>query len=127
MIEEKVTMTSGIEEAKRSEFLSALQRAVENGDYARAVRVAQAMGRSAQEMKELQQKALEQFIVESRNPQGTLALAKEYGFTRDDLNKVLQKILEDARDKKIIERRQYDTKTMRYLNLEEWIKEHLMK
>lgn len=75
------------------------------------------------EIKELEQKAIEQFIEEFRNPQGTIALGEEYRFIGKDIEPLLRNILQEAEGKKVLDRRQFDIKTMRNLTLGEWIKE----
>ena len=101
-----------------------LEEAIQNKNYVRAVRIAESVGKSADEIRELQQDAIKQFIVEHRNPQGAIALAEEYHLTREDLNQLLKGILQEAEAKKILDKKQYDIKTMRYLTLGEWLKEY---
>jgi hypothetical protein len=107
-----------------AESVRELEEAVQDKNYVRAVRIAESFGKPAGEIKELQQKAFEQFIIEFRNPQGAIALAEEYHFVREDVDRLLRDILQRAEGKKVLDRRQYDIKTMRYLTLAEWIKEY---
>jgi hypothetical protein len=76
------------------------------------------------EIKELQQKTIKQLILEFRNPQGAIALAEEYLFTREEIDQLFRSILQEAKEKKILDKRQYDIKSRRYLTLAEWIKEY---
>jgi len=107
--------------------LRELEWAIQTRNYVRAVSIAESIGKPAGEIKELQQKSIEQFIIEYRNPQGAIALAEEYHFTRDGIDQLLSDILQEAEGKKGFDRSQYDIKTMRYLTLEEWIREYLKK
>jgi len=72
----------------------------------------------------LQLKAIKQFILEFRNPHGVASLAEEFNLSGKNLNRILSDILQEAREKNIIDKKQFDIKTMRYLNIEEWIKEY---
>jgi hypothetical protein len=118
-------MESPLQETKPPGLLRELEEAIRDKNYARAVSIAESIAKPANEVEELQKEAIRQFIVEYRNPQGALALAEEYRFTREDLNQLLTDILKEAEEKKILEKRQFDIKTMRYLTLAEWIKEYL--
>jgi len=117
-------MEAILQDTKLPESLRELEVAVQNKNYVRAVRIAESIGKPPGEIKELQQEAIKQFIVEYRNPQGAIALAEEYHFAREDVDQLLRSILQEAGEKKILDRRQYDIKTMRYLTLGEWIKEY---
>ncbi len=104
--------------------ISELEEAIKERNYARAVTIAQSKGMAPQEMKTLQQKALKEFILENRNPQGAHALLEEYHFNKEDIEKLIKEIMEEARQKGIWDKKQYDIKTKRYLTLEEWVKEY---
>lgn len=117
-------MESPLREMKHEKPLGELEEAIQGKNYVRAVRIAESIGKPAGEIRELQQKAIEQFIIEYRNPQGAIALAEEYHFAREDLVQLLRDILQEAEEKKISGKRQFDIKTMRYLTLDEWIKEY---
>lgn len=113
-----------VKETIHKESLSELGEAIQSSHYVRAVKIAESIGKPADEIKELQRRAIKEFIVEYRNPHGAIALAEEYHFSKEDMKRLLQEILQDAEEKKILEKRQYDIKTMRYLTLKEWIKEY---
>jgi len=117
-------MESPLRETKLPEPLGELEEAIQNKNYARAVRIAESIGKPAGEIRELQQKAFEQFMIEYRNPQGAIALAEEYHFAREDVDQLLRDILQEAGEKKTLNRRQFDIRTMRYLTLGEWIREY---
>lgn len=110
-------------DTKSAEYLYEVEEALQK-NYVRAVRIAESIGKPQGEIRELQREAIEQFIVEFRNPQGAIALAKEYHFVKEDLDQLFRGILEEAGEKKCLEKRQFDIKTMRYLTLAEWIKEY---
>jgi hypothetical protein len=117
-------MEAIFQDKKPDEYIPELEEAVQDKNYVRAVRIAESIGKPSDEIKELQQKAFEQFIIEYRNPQGAIALAEEYRFNGKDIEQLLRNILQEAEGKKGLDRRQYDIKTMRYLTLGEWIKEY---
>lgn len=75
-------------------------------------------------MRAIQEKRIKQLIMEFRNPQGAVALAEEYRLTREEIDQILRSIRKEAEERKILDKRQFDIKTMRYLSLEEWIKEY---
>ncbi len=102
------------------EFEEALRRK----NYARAVVMAKSKGKPPQEIKDLQRKALREFILESRNPQGANTLLEDYQFNKEEMEQLLREILEEARERRLLDKRQYDIKTKRYLNLEEWLEEY---
>ena len=110
---------------EKEQLLRDFKEAVEQRNFCRAEKIARTINQNEEEISALQKKAIRQFIIEYRNPQGAIALAEEYRFTREDLNQFLMDILQEAREKKILEKKQFDIKTMRYLTLEEWIKEYL--
>jgi len=106
------------------EQISELEEAIRERNFARAVMIAESKGESKQEIKTLQQKAIKEFILENRNPQGAKSLAEEYHFSKEDIEQLIKEILEEAKGKGISDKRQYDIKTKRYLTLEEWIREY---
>jgi hypothetical protein len=115
---------SPLQKTKMADSVCELEEAVQDRNYVRAVRIAESIGKPAGEIRELQQEAIKQFIVEFRNPQGAIALAEEYHFVREDVDQLLRGILQEAEGKEGLDRKQYDIKTMRYLTLGEWIKEY---
>ncbi|MGB9627921.1 MAG: hypothetical protein ACPL6D_04615 [Thermodesulfobacteriota bacterium] len=104
--------------------ISELEGAIREKNYARAVTIAESKGYPKEEIKKLQREALKEFILENRNPQGAHVLAEEYHFNQQDRDQLLREILEEARQKGLLEKRQYDIKTKRYLTLEEWVREY---
>lgn len=106
------------------EHLSEFEEAIREKNYARAVAIAESDGLPPQKIKDLQRKALKEFILESRNPQGANALLKEYQFNKEEINHLLREILDEAQQRGLLDKKQYDIKTKRYLTLEEWVGEY---
>jgi hypothetical protein len=75
--------------------------------------------------KELQEVALKQYITEYRNAQGAMALVQEFGFSDDQIDRIFGAILEEVKGsegkKPPWVGKRYDIKTMKYLDVEEWI------
>ncbi len=109
------------------ESLQELERAIETRNYAAAVRIAESFGRRPDEIRDLQRKAVKQLILEDRNAQGAIGLSKEYRFAKEEMAELLQEILREAEEKKILEKRQFDIQTMRYLTLKEWIDQYFRR
>ncbi len=85
------------------------------------------MGEGPLEVEGSIRKILKQLILEYRNPQGALALLRSSRLTPSDIRRLLQEFLGEAEEKNLLNRRQFDLKTMRYLALEEWIEEYFEK
>lgn len=96
-----------------------LEEALRLKNFVRAELLARQLKRPEQEIKELQKKALHQFIVEFRNAEGVLALAKEYQFTKEELGIFLRELMSQEAGTK-----QFDIKTMNFLNLQEWLQKN---
>ena len=109
---------------EKSEALRDFEEAIQDNNYVRAERIAKELGKPAGEIKELQENAIKQLILEFRNPQGAVALMEDYLFTKEEIDHLLRSLLQEAAEKKILDKRQYDIKTMRYLTLREWVKEY---
>jgi two-component sensor histidine kinase len=126
-----INMEAIPQDTKPVQSLRELEEAIQNQNYARAEKIARILGRPADEIREFRKKAIKKFIVEFRNPQGAMALAEENLFTKEDIKDLLRSILQEANQAKEGERlsvkRQFDMRTMRYLTLEEWIREYFWK
>lgn len=109
---------------KKEDTLREFEEAIKGKNYIRAEMLAKSLQRSTEEIRELQHKAVKQLIIEHRNPEGAVALAEEYHFTREDIERLLQSILQGSPATTI---KQFDMKTMRFLSLEEWIKEYFKR
>lgn len=96
-----------------------LAEALRLKNFVRAALLAWQLKRPDQEIKELQKKALHQFIVEFRNAEGVLALAQEYQFTKVELASFFRQLMAQGAGTK-----QFDIKTMHFLNLQEWLQKH---
>ncbi len=87
--------------------------------------MAEEQGEPEERTKELQEAALKQYITEYRNVQGAMALAQEFRFTDDEIDRILGAILEEVRGsggkRPSWAGKRYDIKTMKYLDVEEWI------
>ncbi len=104
--------------------ISEFEDALKGKNYARAVAIAESQGQPPQQIKDLQRKALKEFILENRNPQGAKALMEEYRIDKEEIDQLIREILEEAKQRGLLDKRQYDIKTKRYLNLEEWVREY---
>lgn len=88
-------------------------------NFVRAELLARQLKKPHQEIKELQKKALQQFILEFRNAEGVLALAQEYKLTPAELGSFFRQLISPSPSTK-----QFDIKTMNFLNLQEWLQKH---
>lgn len=98
-----------------------LEEALKLKNFVRAEFLARQLHRPAEEIKELRQKALQQFIVEFRNPEGFLTLAQEYQLSEQELSQFLRQFLSSSSPK------QFDLKSMSFLSLSEWVQRHFSK
>ena len=121
-------MTSGPSESEKENASHDLADAIERRNFARAERLARTLNRPRAEIRDFQEKAFRQFVVELRNPQGAIALAREFNFTEEDVDHLLTSILQEAKlaeqEGAVEYRRRFDMKTKRYLDLKEWIREY---
>ncbi|MGQ9645186.1 MAG: hypothetical protein ACUVWO_01440 [Thermodesulfobacteriota bacterium] len=118
-------MEASLQQTNSNQLFREFEEAFQDKNYIRAERIARELGKATDEIQTLREKALKQLILEFRNPQGVVELIKAYRLTREDIDHLLQRIREEAEEKKILDQKQYDIKTMRYLTLAEWIKEYL--
>ncbi len=88
-------------------------------NFVRAELLARQLKKPDKEIKELQKKALYQFIVEFRNAEGVLALAQEYKLSPEELGSFLRQLMSHS-----LAPKQFDIKTMNFLNLQEWLQKH---
>jgi hypothetical protein len=105
-----------------------LEETLKQKNFVRAERLARILNRSESEIRDYQEKAFRHHVMEVRNPQGAIALAREFNFTTEDVDQLLGKILLEASEKEaegtVEARRRFDMKTKRYLDLEEWVTEY---
>ena len=102
-----------------------MEEQIERRNYLSAVTLAQRLGKPHETIKELQEAALKQYITEYRNAPGAAALVGQLQFTADEVDRLLEAILQEAsrgHDKTPPwARKRYDAKTMKYLDIGEWI------
>lgn len=85
------------------------------------------MEETVSETRDLQRRAIKQLMMENRNPEGAIRLIKENLFSRGEIEQLIQEILQEADERGILEKRQFDIKTMRYLTFGEWLKEYFIR
>ncbi len=100
-----------------------LRKEIARKNYVLAVILAQKRGCQESEIRHLQELALKQMACEYRNGSAVRKLAREWGFSKADLESVLRAALDDYErmsDKKRQEQC-YDVKTGKYLTLRQWV------
>jgi hypothetical protein len=111
-----------VEERERDD---SLKEQIEGRNFTAAVPIAQRLGEPQERIKELQVAAIKQYITEYRNAPGAIALAQEFRFTDDEIDRLFEAIIEEARGsgekRPSWAGRRYDVKTMKYLDIEDWI------
>ena len=104
--------------SNREEF----EKEVERGNFIRAAAIAEGIGLPKYESDELRKKALCQ-MAGTRNSTGIRELARQYGFSAMELNRVLkdfyQKIKNEGNNRLL--EAAYDFQTGKYFSLIEWI------
>ena len=107
---------------------TSLREEVERGNYAAAASLAQQLEKTTDNVRELQRAAIKQCITEYRNAPGAMALVQEFQFTADEVDRLLDAILEEAKasepERPSWARKRYDAKTAKYLDVEEWISQY---
>ncbi len=102
-----------------------LKEQIERKNYAAAVSLAEHLGEPQERITELQEAAIKQYITEYRNAPGAVTLAQEFRFADDEIERLLQAIIQEGKasegKKPPWAGKRYDTKTMKYLDVEEWI------
>ena len=115
-------------EMEERELEASLREQIEGRNYVAAVALAQQLGKPAESVKDLQGAAIKQYIVEYRNAPGATALIGEFRFTADEVDRLLELILEEVKategKRSSWAGRRYDAKTMKYLDVEEWISQY---
>ena len=102
-----------------------LREQIERRNYAAAASLAEHLGEPQERIRELQEAAIKQYITEYRNAQGAIALAQEFRFSDDEIDRLLEAIMGEAKEsegkKPSWAGKRYDVKTTKYLDVEEWI------
>ena len=104
-----------------------LQKVLDRKNYVLAVMLAQKLGYSDSEIRQMQELALKQMACDYRNSLAVRKLAGEWGFSRADLETLLMTALDERErisDKKRHEQC-YDVKTGKYLTLRQWVEQFL--
>ena len=115
-------------ESEERDLEASLRDQIERRNYAAAASMAERMEEPAERMKELQEAAIKQYITEYRNGPGAMALAQEFQFSDDEIDRLLEAIIEEVRtrgeEKPPWAGKRYDIKTMKYFDIEEWIEHY---
>ena len=113
--------------AEATHVEESIQRALDRKNYVLAVMLAQKLGYSDSEIRQMQELALKQMACDYRNSLAVRKLAGEWGFSKADLENLLMKALDERErisDKKRHEQC-YDVKTGKYLTLRQWVEQFL--
>ena len=104
-----------------------LNTEIERGHFVRAVIVAEGIGLPEEEIKPLRFKALGQMSAVYRNAYGTKYLARQYGFSREEVKKILEEFAGEIRNEGNSKPLDpcYDYSTGKYLSFEEWMDHYL--
>jgi len=112
-------------ELEDRELEASLREHIERRNYAAAASVAERLEEPVERIRELQEAAVKQYITEYRNARGAIALVQEFRFTEDEIDRLFEAIVKEAggsgEKSPSWTGRSYDVKTMKYLNIEEWI------
>jgi len=106
---------------------ASFQKELDQKNYVLAVMLAQKLGYSNSEIRHLRELALKQMACEYRNGIAVRNLAREWGFSKIDLENLLRLSVEEYEriaDKKRLEQC-YDTTSRKYLTLRQWIEQFL--
>lgn len=100
-----------------------LRAEIERGNFARAALVAASLGVGEEKLRDLRLKALWQMSAVNRNGPGTKRLAQEYGFSKEEMGRILREYADKMRDEGDIKPLEpcYDNNTSKYLTYEEWL------
>ncbi len=112
-------------ELDERELEASLEEQIGRRNYAAAVSMAERLEKPNERVRELQEAAIKQHITEYRNAPGAIALAQEFRFTDDEIDRLFEAIIEEVRanggQKPPWAGKRYDIKTMKYFDIEEWI------
>lgn len=107
------------EKASRDE----LKAEIERGHFAKAAFLAVSLGLHEKEIHDFRLKALWQMSAVYRNAPGTKSLAKRFGFSKKELEKIMEQYAEEKRkegdDRPL--KPCYDHSTGKHLSFEEWM------
>lgn len=107
------------------------REALEKKNYLRALTIGRLLKKPEEELRDLQEKTIRQLVIEHRNAEGLEAFLKEYPYPREALALLFQSILREfsAGDGsgQNAPKSQFDTGSMRFLSLKEWIERHFSR
>jgi len=113
--------------AEATRLEESLREGIDRKNYVRAVVLAQKLGHPDSEIRHLQELALKQMACDYRNGFAMRNLAKEWGFSKADLENLLMTALDGY--EKISDKKRfgqcYDVKTGKYLTLRQWVEQFL--
>jgi hypothetical protein len=95
---------------------------IERGHFVRAALIAEHIGLPEKEIRNLRFKAIERMSAVYRNAHGTKRLARQYGFSRENVKEILENFIHETKkegNSRILGPR-YDYTTGRYVSFEEW-------
>ena len=108
---------------------NALTAEIERENFVRAVVLAEHMALPKEEIEDLRRKALGQIAAIYRNPHGMKGLARQNGYSRDDVKQILKqyahKMKTEGNTKPLDPC--YDYHTGNYLSFEEWMDYYLRR
>jgi hypothetical protein len=102
-----------------------IQKVLDRKNYVLAAMLVQKLGYPESEIRQMQELALKQMACDYRNAVAVQKLAREWGFSKADLETLLVAALDEyerVSDKKRMEQC-YDVKTGKYLTLRQWIEQ----
>ena len=113
--------------AEATHLEESLREGIDRKNYVRAVALAQKLGYPDSEIRHLQELALKQMACDYRNGFAVRNLAREWGFSKADLENLLMTALDEY--EKISDKKRlgqcYDVKTGKYLTLRQWVEQFL--
>ena len=100
---------------------------IERGHFVRAAMIAEQIGLPEEEIGDLRFKAIVQMAAIYRNAHGTKRLASQYGFSREEVKKILEDYLHEMKkegNSRILEPC-YDYTTGKHFSFREWMDYYL--
>jgi hypothetical protein len=118
---------NGVITAETARLEDTIQKEITQKNFVRAVMLAQKLDYPKSEIRYLQELALKQMACEYRNSIAVRNLAREWGFSRVDLENLLRAALDEYEKNADKKRREqcYDATSGKYLTLRQWIEQLL--
>ena len=103
--------------------LETLEAEIERKNFTRAAHLAQSLNLNKDEIEKLRRQALQQMAAYYRNAHGIKILAQQYGYSRQEVKKILKKYAGQMKEKGNTRplKACYNIATGKYLTFEEWI------